>query len=105
MRLDDRLTVQTRSTSQDQYGETTETYSDGKSFFGNVRVSTPSELRQGSVPEEDSAVTVHARTEDINNLGVGRDTRLKYDGDVLRVHGVRDYRRDGFAELECSRVR
>jgi hypothetical protein len=24
---------------------------------------------------------------------------------VLRVHGVRDFRRDGFAELQCSRVR
>lgn len=105
MRLDDKITVQTASTTTDKYGEQTATFNDGDSFFAHVRVATPDELRQGSVPEESSGVTIQARTEDIDDLGIGRDTRLKYDGDVLRVHGVRDFRRDGFAELQATRVR
>jgi len=105
MRLDDRLTVQNPSTTTDEYGEEVTTFSDGQSFFAHVRVSTPNEARQGSVPEESSSVTIQARTEDVNGLGIGRDTRLKFDGDVLRVHGVRDFRRDGVAEFQATRVR
>jgi len=105
MRLDDRLTVQNPSTTTDEYGEEVTTFSDGQSFFAHVRVSTPNEVRQGSVPEESSSVTIQARTEDVNGLGIGRDTRLKYDGEVLRVHGTRNFERDGFASLQCTRVR
>jgi len=105
MRLDDRATVLEKSVTTDEYGEKTVSYSDGETFFAAVRVSTPNEARQGSVPEENASVTVQARSEDVDRLGLGRDSRLRYDGDTLRVHGTRDFERDGFASLQCTRVR
>jgi head-tail adaptor len=105
MRLDDRVTVLKKNVSTDQYGEETTSYTEGETFFAAVRVSTPSEARQGSVPEESASVTVTARSEDVDQLGLGRDSRLKYDGDTLRVHGLQGFERDGFDRLPCTRVR
>jgi len=105
MRLDDRVTVLEKSVTTDEYGEDTASYSEGETFFAAVRVSTPNEGRQGSVPEESASVTVQARSEDVDRLGLGRNSQPKYDGDTLRVHGTRGFEGDGFASLQCTRVR
>jgi head-tail adaptor len=105
MRLDDRITFQEPSDSTDQYGETTTTYSDGDEFWAAADVGSPSELREGSAPEESASVTLTVRTEVVDRLGLSREDRLKYDGDILRVDGRRDADRDGFADVFTTRVR
>jgi len=105
MRLDDRVTVQEPTESTDQYGETTITYTDGDSFWADAQPSIGRETREGSAPEESASVTLLVRTEDTTRLGLGRDSHLKWDGDVLRVNGVRSAERNGFDELSTTRVR
>lgn len=103
MRLDDKVSVLKKSTSTDTYGETTATFSTGRSFWADAQVQRPNERREGSAVEESVRVVLAARTEDVSDLTA--DDRLKYDGDTLRVNGKRDHTRDGFAELFCTRVR
>jgi len=105
MRLDDRITKLTATSTTNEYGETTAAYSDGGTFWADAQVARPNERREGSVPEEQVDVTLTARSESVRNLSIGRDTRLKYDGDTLRVNGVRSDDRDGFDEIYCTRVR
>lgn len=105
MRLDERVTIQSKSTSQDKYGETTETYSDEATVWAAVTVSAPSEDRTQGREEEQAPVTVVMRAPTADDYSIGRGTRLKYDGDMLQVNGRFSNERDGFTELACTRTR
>lgn len=105
MRLDERVTIQSESKSQDKYGETEVTYSDQATVWAAVTISPPNESRTEGREEEQASVTVVMRTPTAEDYNVGRDTRLRYDGDLLQVHGRVSNERDGFAELACTRTR
>jgi len=105
MRLDEKVTHLERSTSTDQYGETTETYSEGTTFWASVDVRSPTERREGSVPEERSRLQIVLRSETLDRVGLDHDSRLRWDGDDLRIAGLQDHRRTGFDQVEAVRVR
>jgi SPP1 family predicted phage head-tail adaptor len=105
MRLDERVAIQGESVTKDEYGEETVTYSDEAEVWAAVTVSAPTESRTDGREEEQADVTVVMRTSAADEYNVQRDTRLRYDGDLLQVNGRFSNRRDGFTELTCTRTR
>lgn len=105
MRLDERVTHLEPSTSTDQYGETTTSYTEGDEFWAAVEVESPSESRQGSVPEEQASIQMSVRTETVDSLAIDHESRLRWDGDDLRITGLQGHRRTGFDQVEAVRVR
>ena len=105
MRLTEKVTHLEPSTSTNSAGETTTSYTEGAQFWASADVGAPTETRAGSEPEESSSVTLTVRSEATDRIGLARDSRLRWDGDDLRVQGIIDHRRTGFDELTCERVR
>lgn len=105
MRLDERVPVLEASVSQDEYGEETVTYSERAKVWAQVDEQMPTRARAGSEPEGQGAVTIRLRTLDADEYDVGTGTRLRWDGDVLRVQGrTSDPQRNGFEQLRTQRV-
>jgi len=106
MRLDERIDVLSATESTDEYGETTATYSAQATVWARVEEQMPSRTRSGSAPEEEGGVRVTVRTPTAEAQSIGSRTRLRWDGDVLRVQGrTSDPQRNGFERLSTRRVR
>ena len=105
MRLTERVTQLEPTASTNDAGETVAAYTEGTQFWVSATVGSPSERREGSVSEESSRVTLTVRSETTGRLDLSRDSRLRWNGDDLRVQSVLGHRRTGFDELECERVR
>jgi len=102
--LDDRVEVLTASTTKNSVGETETTYSVGRTEPAGVSVGSGSERRVGGRAEEDASVLVTMRTQAASDID--RGSRLRYNGDDLRVHAKRELgRRARFVELETTRAR
>lgn len=102
--LDERVKILFVSTSKDEYGEVTETYSVDRTVPAGVQVRAGAERRIGGRPEERATVIVRVRKGAAE--GITQASRLRYDGDDLQVHARRKIgRHHRFIELETSRVR
>ena len=102
--FDERVTVLGESVSKNEYGEETVSYTEERTIWADVQVRSGSERRVSGQPEERAAILVRTRKEAVQ--GVGRDGRLRYNGDDLQVHARREVgTRDRFIELETTRVR
>jgi len=105
MRLDDRVTILAESTTTDEYGEETTTYSEGETVWANVDVAPGSEARAQGRDEESTSVDVVLRTPVAENQGLTHKNRLRYNGDDLQISALENDRRSGFTTLYCTRVR
>ena len=102
--LDEHVEVLTKSTTENDIGETETTYSVDRTLLAGVEVGGGSERRVGGRPEEEAAIIVTMREADAR--GIGRSTRLRYREDDLQVQARRVFGpRKRWVELDTTRVR
>jgi len=102
--LDETVEVLAKSTTTNSIGETETTYSVDRTVPAGVEILVGSENRVAGRDEESATVRVRMREDAAS--GLTRGSRLRYKGDDLQVHALREMgRRKRFVEIETSRVR
>ncbi len=90
-RLDRKITIQELTTTNDEYGEPVESWSDLATVWAEVKQQSAREMwESGKVSEVEMMFRIRYRS------GIDTTNRISYDGDTYDITGVREIgRRDG----------
>lgn len=100
-KLDRTITIQEFTTTVDEYGTTTETWTDLATVRAQIIESTVEEYQRAYGEGGNTAVIFRIRHMD----GIAVEQRVAYDSETLNIRDIKEIDRRRGYELRCEEVR